>query len=70
MYVVTVEEEAGFGMGEADGECPMYVRVCTLVEILYAQINSALPHQCVVDDRFAVCVLGRVARPRADGIYD
>ena len=40
------------------------------MKILHARLNSEQPHQCVVDERFAVCALEMVARPRADGIYE
>ena len=68
-YIENVAVDAGCGREEADGELSMFVRVCALAKILYAKLSSEQPHQCVVDERFAVCVLERVARPHADGIY-
>ena len=69
-YVDNVAVEVGCGKSESDGAFSRYVRVCALVKILHGQLNSEQPHQCVVDECFAVCVLETVARPHSDGIYE
>ena len=69
-YGDNVALEVVCGSEEADGELRKYGRVCTLSRIPYARINSDHPHQFVIDERFAVCGIERVARPHADGLCE
>ena len=69
-YIDNVALEVGRSRSESDGALSRFVRVSTLAKILYAQLNSEQPHQCVVEECFAVCVLEVVARPHADGLYE
>ena len=52
------------------GDLARYIRVCALVEIPYSRLNSEQTHQCAIGECFAICVLERISRPHADGLYE
>ena len=46
-----------------------YVRVAALVKILYGLLHADGMNQSVIEECFAICVIERISRMHADGVY-
>ena len=54
---------------EQSGRTSTYFRICALSKILHGHLQSGAMNQCVTDVSFAICLIDRVARAQAGGIY-
>ena len=64
-----VAQEVGIPYHDYNENDAFYVRVCALVKILHGLLHADGLSQSVVEECFAICVVERVARMHAGGVY-
>ena len=67
-YIDDVAAEVDSPCHDDDADLSAYVRVCCVVKSLYGQLRPDTVNQCVIEERFAICIIGRVSRAYDDGV--
>ena len=68
-FIDEVAHDVGIPYHDYNEEDASYVRVCALVKIPHGLLQADGLDQSVVGECFAICVIERVARTHADGVY-
>ena len=68
-FIDDVSETIGCPDSDSDPDWALIVRVCAVAKHLSPSTHSDNLNQCVLEEALAICIIERVSRAHANGLY-